>query len=528
MSLINKVGIHLKKLILFIFLFFISLNAVELTKPLMMDMSRTYGYVTTQNLVLERLKKKYPNKKHEYYKAQVEFDLKFKPSIDNFKKAFGEEGWKKFEGILGNKLIDEANKINLNSSYKNGFANEVLLRVKGNIESPVLETLLMFHPKYQKNPSLEFTDGFKKRLSSKDKPKAKGVDFHIDIPKSWKVKDGKRPNVIWLSNGNNGYLDKGNSSVSFSAIVRKLPENINSISNDEAQEFCNEAFKDSYIKECIKTTLENLPTVYARNTMEIKRLRLSSTMEIANYFVFYNDKLILLQGMVNTINNQLTRKQLNKKFEKYLPLFDQIANSLVIKDLYTEKNDNEANYYIYKLFNNKFQAIFPDTPSVQKIPQELLNPSSIKKSLPYKYRKELSPKQLNKIIADIIEKMKNSQPLIYTDEQNQMSFTSQELPSGLEHKNYLWSGAKNMLDNLNKETLKSDSTLIDFTSSLDKYNDTYIAIYTSTYTTEGQKIYSTTKHIYYKDKIYKWTMSYLDKSKKNIFDEYQHNVKLIK
>ncbi|MAC83380.1 MAG: hypothetical protein CL624_04525 [Arcobacter sp.] len=516
------------KFILLTFLF-LNLYAIELTKPLMMDMSRTYGYITTQNLVLERLKKKYPSKSYDFNKAQVEFNLKFKPSIDNLKKTFGEKEWEKFEGILENKLIDEANKINLNSSYKNAFANEVLLRVKGNIESPVIETLLMFHPKYQKNPILEFTDGFKKRLSSKDNPKAKDVDFHIDIPQSWKVKEGKRPNTLWLSTYQNGYLNEDNSQVSLSVIVKSLPENIETITKQEARDFCNEVLNNTPIKECLKTTLENLPAIYARNTITVERLRIKMTIEAANYYIFYNDRIIFLQAMVGNINNTLTEKQLNNKFEKFLPLFDQIVNSLVIKDLYTEISDTETNYYIYKLFNNKFQAVFPDSPSIQEIPKELLNPNSIKKSIPYKYRKELNTKQLNKIIADIIEKMRNSQPLKYTDEKNQVSYTLQELPSGLEHKNYMWSGAKNMLDNLSKEPLQIDNrTLVDFTSSLDKYNDTYIAIYTSTYILDGQKVYSTTKHIYYKDRIYKWTMSYIDQSKKDIFDKYQHNVKILK
>ena len=52
-------------------------------------------------------------------------------------------------------------------------------------------------------------------------------------------------------------------------------------------------------------------------------------------------------------------------------------------------------------------------------------------------------------------------------------------------------------------------------------------MYTSSYILGEQKVYSSTKQIYYKDKVYKWSISYVDKSDKNIFDEYQHNVKII-
>lgn len=318
---------------LLVFIFCVNLNAVEITKNLLMDISRTYGYVTSQNLVAEKLKQKYPSKKYELYKAQNEFDLKFKSSIENMKKVFGKE-WNNYQNMIMPKLIEEVNKINLDTSYKNGFANEILLRTKGNIESPVIETLLMFKPNYQKYPSSEFSDGFKKRLYSENNPKAKGVNFHVDIPKSWKVKEGKRPNTLWITSNNNGYLEEGDSSVSFTFLVNELPEKIHSLTTSDTKDFCDEIAKQGIVKECFSSTLENLPMIFARATMEIKRIRLSNKLEVANYAVFYKDKVIYLQGMVGTINNKLTQKQLNKKYDKYVRLFDQIANSLVVKDMY--------------------------------------------------------------------------------------------------------------------------------------------------------------------------------------------------
>ena len=132
------------KLKLFLIVIFaISLNAIELTKPLVIDISRTYGYVISQTLVAEKLKKKYPEIKQDLLKAQLEFDLRFKSSINNIKKSFG-KNWEKYKSKVDPLLIEQVNKIDLDLSYKNGFASEILSRVKGNIESPVIETLLMF------------------------------------------------------------------------------------------------------------------------------------------------------------------------------------------------------------------------------------------------------------------------------------------------------------------------------------------------------------------------------------------------
>ena len=49
----------------------------------------------------------------------------------------------------------------------------------------------MFNPNYQKNPIEELNDKFIQTYNSKDNPKAKGVDFSVKVPKSWKSQDAK-------------------------------------------------------------------------------------------------------------------------------------------------------------------------------------------------------------------------------------------------------------------------------------------------------------------------------------------------
>ena len=185
---------------------------------------------------------------------------------------------------------------------------------------------------------------------------------------------------------------------------------------------------------------------------------------------------------------------------------------------------------IYKLFNDKFQAVFPDSPIIQKIPKELLQPNNILKSIPYKYTKKLNQQQLDKIVEDTIREIKNSQPNIYADKINQVSYTSQTLSSGLKYNIGKYKKSiKQNIDEVIKQALKTDNRkLINFSSTLDRHKDTYIAIYHSSYFLNEQKIYSSTKHIYYKDKVYKWSISYINKDDKKIFDDYKHHVKTLK
>ena len=81
---------------------------------------------------------------------------------------------------------------------------------------------------------------------------------------------------------------------------------------------------------------------------------------------------------------------------------------------------NAQDFYSYKLFDNKFQAVFPGQPYIQDIPEELINQRTIENSIPYKYKKDLSRKQIRKLVSDTIIQMKNSTPYAYTDKINKL------------------------------------------------------------------------------------------------------------
>lgn len=202
--------------------------------------------------------------------------------------------------------------------------------------------------------------------------------------------------------------------------------------------------------------------------------------------------------------------------------------SLIVAILLSSNMLYAQEFYTYKLFDNKFQVVFPGEPSIQHIPNELLDPKQIENSLPYEYKKQLSQQQIKQIVSDTITTIINNQLYIYSDTNNQVAYIAQSVPSKIEDKNYKWSGIQNKIDKLLKDALIADNrVVISFSSTYDKNDYLYTALYTTTYMLEGQKIYSNTKHIYYKDKVYKWTVQYANKISKNIFDTYQQNVKLI-
>lgn len=324
--------------ILFLYLLSINVNAIELSKNLMMDMSRTYGYYLGQTYVLDSIEKKYPYLKNDVFSAKNEFDLKFSTSLKEIEQKFSKnmtvKQWHEYKLSIKNKIQEQVSNNNITHQDSFNFIQEVKSRATGNIESPVIETLLMFNPNYQKNPISELGDNFYQKYNSKNNPKVKAVDFNIRIPKSWKSTEGNRPNIVRKFISNNGYIveDKFMENIIFG--VYDLPIEVNSLTQQDLNDICNDIPANSILRDCKKTNLENLPVVTQRIKMDVSRLENNVNMEIIQYNIFYKNKLLMIQGQVGTINDKVSEKTLLERFEKFKPVFSYVANSLVINDLY--------------------------------------------------------------------------------------------------------------------------------------------------------------------------------------------------
>lgn len=117
---------------------------------------------------------------------------------------------------LGNKLFNKMDKelkkqfqTNLgNQIITKGIAQEFLQQVKkraaGEIDSPVLEYILSVN--YLSYPVGEFTNNYRQRFNSEGHAKAQGIKLTLQLPKSWKAKEGERPHIVqkWISQNGDG------------------------------------------------------------------------------------------------------------------------------------------------------------------------------------------------------------------------------------------------------------------------------------------------------------------------------------
>lgn len=303
-------------------------------------MSRTYGYYIGQTYTLDNIKKKYPNLQNEIFLIKNDFDLKYLKSIKDIEQFFTKNMSKKQWSDLQKMVKDGIKKqLNTNISYEESLEaiQVVKARIKGDIESPVIETLLMFNPNYQKNPIEELNDKFIQTYNSKDNPKAKGVDFSVKVPKSWKSQEANRPNIVRKFTSNNGYIIEDTFIENIMILVYDLPIEVKKLTSQDVTDVCNDIPENSVLRECKATTLENLPAVVKRFKLNMKRLENSMNMEVVQYNVFYKNKMIIIQGQVGTMNEKISEKTLLERFEKFKPVFNYVANSLMISNLYKQR-----------------------------------------------------------------------------------------------------------------------------------------------------------------------------------------------
>jgi len=302
-----------------------------LNESVISEMSQAYGFEVGQTYSLDLIKAKYPSLEPQIKIAQLKFQTSFGNSLLTIDSILSSEGneWKKIKSQLTEQVKASININNYNKDQLNDFILLVENRAKGEIPIPIIGTLLTFNPKYLKNPTREFTDGFKYRYSSEDNAKAKGVNFHLDLPHSWLAKEGNRPNIVQKFVSQNGH-----GLAMMLVLVLTIPD-VNSVTEAEIKELAqSEEIKDMLPKgsQFINggfVKIDNLPGVYQEYKFLQTQIDNEVLMHTINYNVYYKNKMISIQGSVGSSKDD--EKNTDSIFLKYKELFKSIAGSLVVK-----------------------------------------------------------------------------------------------------------------------------------------------------------------------------------------------------
>jgi len=183
--------------------------ALNYSQSSIKGISQAYGFVLGQEASLARIERTYPDAAMQVEMARATFNAAFpdvKKKIEaELTAALTEPKFKQLRDEMVAKIRPLLTKQQINPQLAQQFLEQVKARAKGDeMEPEVLRYLLAV--RYATNPAGEFFDGFRQRYKTDGAGKSLGLRFHLQLPRSWLIKEGERPHVVqkWVSEGGTG------------------------------------------------------------------------------------------------------------------------------------------------------------------------------------------------------------------------------------------------------------------------------------------------------------------------------------
>ena len=169
-------------------------------------------------------------------------------------------------------------------------------------------------------------------------PKAKGLEVTFDYPKSWLRESGQRPNTLAL------VTSEGGSGLEICALeIRNISLPTNHIVSDRdiAELFDPKSLSDfmpsgsTYISGS-KTSIDGQPAAWIKFIQDMDRAGMKIRMAWVFYPIYFDKKLIYFNCSVGGGAAE-TKENLLKRFQLHLPLFQQMASTIIIHDKWKSK-----------------------------------------------------------------------------------------------------------------------------------------------------------------------------------------------
>jgi hypothetical protein len=296
----------------------------------------THFFLLGQNLFLDQISRDIPSMSLEVMATKLTFQKTFSKAPGRIKSYLIEEiGASKLEELETRVLIEydslTSSMVYVKESAES-FLSDVLLRSQGQIPSPFLETLLHFQ--FEDSPEFEMDSNFYYRFRTKDHPKAKGTDWQIQLPASWKQLEGNRPNIIQKF-----VSDYGDGLEGIMLSNGLLPTNVTrDLSPSEIEDLYNEELlkdfqgSDYALISFTKMTFDGIIGCCAE--YEFVGQRLDQTIALRNqmYIFMFEDRIYSLTCSTSSLDG--SQEDSSKRMKKFTPLFRAVANSIVVMGQY--------------------------------------------------------------------------------------------------------------------------------------------------------------------------------------------------
>ncbi len=311
----------------------VAASELNYNQPSIKGLARAYGFIIGQEFTLDKIKKEFPEFSVSILLAESKFNSSF-PSIkaklkEQLVGAMGKNNFIKVDGELKRQLQATTGKRVITKDIAQQFLHQVKERAKGNIDSPTLEYMLSV--KYLDFPVNEFLDGYRQKFTSKGHRKAQGLEITLQLPKSWKAKEGNRPHIVqkWVSQNGTG----------LEIILLDIRDNEGYIpTNREIESFIssgevrNTIPDGAYYINSGVFTLEMQKGYWIEMTMTQERAGIKVYLHNIMYHLFFRGKAI---GLMCQSGRPIEDKEKTEDaYKRIKPLCQKVLNSLVLLQAY--------------------------------------------------------------------------------------------------------------------------------------------------------------------------------------------------
>lgn len=173
-------------------------------------LGKAWGFFFGQMYRLDRIEQSHPDLRPAVFGARAELQAAFPDLESHAERSFRSWGTSEDQlAKLRQHLRDQLQKLSayepMDRESAVDFLNAVRRRATGqDVPEDILQYLLA--TAFMDRPHVELLRGWRKDYSSRNHPKAKGVEVRLKVPRSFKQEEGERPNVVakWTSEGGNG------------------------------------------------------------------------------------------------------------------------------------------------------------------------------------------------------------------------------------------------------------------------------------------------------------------------------------
>jgi hypothetical protein len=182
------------------------------------------------------------------------------------------------------------------------------------------------------DPAREFLDGNRRTFSTKDHPKAKGINLAIAYPGSWAAAEGERPNIVqkFVSHGGRGLE-------SAMIITKDLPLPAGTILTKEDM---RDMFTVSELRGMLpdgaifvgaqSTEIEGVPAATLEYVTRAERAGVE--IQIHAWMLSFISGKTLVQLQFGVAGSTETENDVFRRMAAFKPLFILMANSIVLPD----------------------------------------------------------------------------------------------------------------------------------------------------------------------------------------------------